>query len=234
MTPDGDHKWKIEIFRDRLRHSLSARYLLRFHVGLILLFSVLVGWGVDVLLLKMGSTRMAWRYSAAILFAYGAFYLGVYAWIELSGIRDYVERKRADLLVGEDVPQRPAAGEQSKEWSWLDGADPTMGCYVDAEGCGIVIIFFVALAALFYFFGGYVIANALTFFADIVLELLLAAGLLRGINRYEASGWMVSVWRHTRWSLAFALFAAIVLGWLAQAYYPQARTLPEVVKLWHR
>ncbi len=232
MALDDDRKWKIEIFRDRLRHSLGARYLLRFHVSLILLFSILVGWLVDVGLLKLGAAHMAPRYAVSILFAYAAFYLGVFVWIEVSGIREYVKVKRADLLIGDDVPRKPPEGERG--WSWHEGADPTMGCFPDVEGCATIIVLLVAAIAVFYLFGGYVVANALSFFVDIVLELLLAAGLLRGINRYEASGWMVSVWRSTRWSLAFTLFMAVALGWLAQAEYPEAKTFPDVLRHWHR
>ena len=88
MAIDGDdNKWKIEIFRDKLRYSLGARFLLRFHVGLILLFTVLVGWAVDYAWLKIGLTHMGVRHVLSILAAYLAFLIGVHFWIEYSGIK---------------------------------------------------------------------------------------------------------------------------------------------------
>ncbi|MEP7154498.1 MAG: hypothetical protein ABI905_01900 [Betaproteobacteria bacterium] len=231
MERDEDTKWKIEIFRDKLRHSLSARFLLRFHVGLILIFTILNGWLVDVSLLKLGVSRMATRYFVSILVAYGAFYLGVYLWIEYSGIKEYIKIRKAHMLVGDEVPRMPP--ENMETWEWHPAYD-ALGCLGGIEGCLVVIAFVGALMAAFYFLGGYVAANALAFFSDIVLELLLAAGLLRGLNRYEASGWMISVWRSTRWSLAFALFVALVCGGLAQSSYPTAKTVPDVIKQWRR
>ncbi len=231
LPPDDDTKWKIEIFRDKLRHSLGARFLLRFHVGLILMFTILTGWLIDILLLKAGAASMPARYFVSILFAYGAFYVGVHAWIEYSGIKQYIKFRRAPLLVGDDVPRKPV--EVPEPWQWHPAWE-VAGCIPAVEGCLVVIAAVALIVGAFYFLGGYVMANALTFFADIVLELLLAAGLLRGLNRYESSGWIVSVWRQTRWSLAFTLFVALAIGWYAQAEYPDAKTFPDVMRHWHR
>jgi hypothetical protein len=227
-----DPQWKMAIFRDRLRHSLPARFVLRFHVGLILAFSIFAGWLFDVLLLKIGLYSMAWRYSLSILAAYGAFLIGVYIWIEYSGIREYIRIRRATELVGDDVPRKPAEAiaEKDSPWTWL--ADPA-GCLL-GDGCLVIIGIFLAAALAFYFFGGFVLANATGFFVEIVLELLLAAGLLKGMHRYESSGWVMTVWRQTRWSLAFTLFVAIMCGGLAQREWPEARTFMDVVAHWHR
>lgn len=232
MALDDDTKWKIEIFRDKLRHSLSARFLLRFHVSLILLFTILAGWLVDWLLLKAGVKAMAARYPIAILFAYGAFIAGTYVWIEYSGIRDYIKIRKAQELVGDDVPRKSAGHlATTKPWDWM--VDPT-GCAMGGEGCLTVLAIFFVLIFLFYFFGGYVFANAATFFADIVLELLLAAGLLKGISRYESSGWIQSMLNSTYWSLVYTITLALLFAWWAHTYYPSAITLSDVIALWRR
>lgn len=230
-APDDGSKWKLEIFRDKLRHSLSARFFLRFHVTLFLTLTVFLGWMADLILLKMGLRSMAIRYVASILFAYAGFIFGVYIWIEYSGIRDYIHRRQEGELVGDDVPRRPTGAiETAKPWDWL--VDP-LGCVV-GDGCLNIFVILFALVILFFFFGGYVFADVTTFFADIVLELLLAAGVLKGLNQYEKSGWVSSVLNATFWSLMFTLTIALLFAWWAHNYYPTATTLPEVVARWRQ
>ena len=232
LPQQDDHKWKIEIFRDKLRHSLSARFVLRFHASLILLFTILVGWMVDWLLLRSGLKPMAVRYPLAILGGYGAFIFGTYLWIEYSGIRDYVRIRNAELLIGDDVQGRSATElEKSGPWDWF--IDP-LGCAMGGEGCFTVFAIFFAVVLLFYFFGGFVFANAASFFAEIVVELLLAAGLLKGLSRYESSGWMMSVLNFTYWSLIYTLTLALLFAWWAHTYYPSAVTVADVISLWRR
>lgn len=230
--PDEDAKWKIEIFRDKLRHSLGARFLLRFHVSMILLFTILVGWLVDWLLLKAGARSMALRYTTSILFAYGAFILGTYAWIEYSGVREYIKARTANNLVGDDVPRKPK--DNLDTYTGFEGLLDPLGCMVLGEGCATVFAVFFVLFLLFYFFGGYLYLNTATFFADIVLELLLAAGLLKGISRYESSGWMSSVLNSTYWSLVYTIVIALLFAWWAHEYYPTAITLPDIIAQWRR
>lgn len=232
MGLDDDTKWKIEIFRDKLRYSLGARFVLRFHVSLILLFSIFVGWLIDFGLLKVGLRTMAVRYVLAILAAYGGFLLGVYIWIEYSGIREYVQIRAAENLVGDDVPR--IQRERRENYYGLEALlDPT-GCLMGFEGCASMMAVLVALVILFYFLGGYIYVNAASFFADIVLELLLAAGLLKGIKRYESGGWMSSVLNSTYWSLVYTITIALLFAWWAHMFYPTAVTLPDVIAQWHR
>ena len=218
-------QWKIDVFRDKLRHSLSARFFLRFHIGLILFLTVLTGWLVDAALFKLGLQAMGARYFLAIMAAYGGFLLGVYLWIEYSGIKQYIERRNANKLIGDNVPAEP--GKISSDWSGLELLDPT-GCMIN-EGCSTVFFLVVAAVVGFYFFGGYFFLNAADLFIEVVLELLLAAGLLRGIRKVEASGWMLGVWRTTWPSLVFSLFVTALLVAVAHDTYPTANTLPELL-----
>jgi hypothetical protein len=222
-----DEKWKLEIFRDKLRHSLGARFFLRFHVSLILVFSIVAGWGADWLLLQAGLLTMAIRYVLAIFVAYGAFLLGVYVWIEYAGIREYLNQQNAKLLVGDDVSRKTRDTLDRKDG--IDMLIDPIGWATAGEGCMIVALLCIGFVVLFYFFGGFIWANAATFFADVVLELLLAGGLLRGIRRTEASGWVLGVVNSTYWSLMLTLTIALLFSWWAHVAYPGANTLPEVL-----
>ena len=67
-----------------------------------------------------------------------------------------------------------------------------------------------------------------------MLELSLAAGVLKGLNQYEKSGWVSSILNSTFWSLMFTLTIALLFAWWAHSYYPTATTLPEVVARWRQ
>jgi hypothetical protein len=224
MQPDDDgERWRLEIFRDRLRHSLAARFLLRFHVSLFLAGSVATGWIVDRLLLGAGWQAMLWRYPLAIAAAYLAFLGGVAAWLRYSGIREYLDRRNAAALVGDDVARGRPTDWRTQGRSW-DAVDiPWLA--TDFEGCLLSLL----LLAAFFAFGRYLIFAAPSLFADVVLELLLAAGLLRGVRRIESSGWIAGVWANTWPTLAFALAASLFVGWLGKSTQPPSSTLPELI-----
>lgn len=225
---DDDTRWKIEVFREKLRHSLSARFFPRFHVSLILLFAIAMGWVTDLLLLAAGLDKMAARYVLAIVGAYLTFLFGVYLWIEYSGIREYINVRKRNELIGEDVPRDR---EKISRGDAVDAALSADFLMVGPEGCLIVLAVLATGFGVFYFLGGYIFAYATTFFAEIVLELLLAAGLLHGLKRVESSGWLLSVWRSTWPSLLFSILVALLVAGYVQSKAPKAKTLPEAWKM---
>ena len=217
---------KLESYKQKLQTSLSARFYLRFHVSLILLFSIVCGWIIDWLLLKAGLKLIILRYPFAVLGSYAAFLLAVKVWIEYSGINEYLEQRKSEELVGEHVSE-VHHGRSFNYLDWLNLGD--VANIFDNLGCTIVIAITIVAVILFYFFGGYLIANAAALFSEIVVELLLAAGLLRGLNHIEASGWLLGTMNATFWPLIFTLTIAILFGWWAGVYHPGAITLGQIL-----
>src|SRR5215471_13266346 len=133
-SEDPEASAKIKRLKERLSRSLKARFLVRFHVGLILGSAIAVGWAADYLLLELGLNKMVVRYPIAVLAAYLGFIVGARLWIEYSGIREYITARRAGELLDEvDEPKarKPVAKERASRW-W-DGLDPSAG--LDGEGC---------------------------------------------------------------------------------------------------
>lgn len=211
---------KLESYRRKLETSLAARFYLRFHVALILALSIMCGWLADLGLLKLGVTRMLWRYPLAVLGAYAGFLGGVWLWIEYSGIRDFLRQQKLDELVGEAVTAAPQKTLQPMELIrntvWVP------------EGCLILLIVMTPVL----FFGGYIFANAALVFSEIVLELLLAAGLIRGLGRVEASGWALGAMNATYWSFMFTLVVSILFAWWAESTFPGVQTIADVITRW--
>lgn len=232
--PDWEQETKLEQYRRKLKTSLGARFVLRFHVSLMLAASILAGWLADLFILRLGYESMLIRYPLAIGFAYIGFLGAVWIWIEYSGIREYMKMQKADPLIGEHIKeaQSKADKKSSRAADWIDFPfDFGIG---DGEGCLFVLGAILVFGLIFFFLGGYLWLYASEFAVEIVLELLLAAGLLRGIRRIESSGWVAGVWRSTRWSLAFSVTVAILFAAWAHSQYPEAKTLPEVFKSRHR
>lgn len=222
---DNDEHWRIAVYRDKLRRSLAARFYLRFHVSLILFASILAGWAFDVALLHAGMTSMVKRLPLAVLAAYGVFAFGIWLWLRYSGIGEYVKRTKAEALVeGADPPRARKEGSGYDDLLWIS---------MDPEGCLIVLGLLIAGGVLFLAFGGYAFMAADAIFADIVIEMLLAAGLLRGVRRMQRSGWFASLWKNTWPSLAFSLIVALAVGGFARHVSPKVTTLAELWQAWH-
>jgi hypothetical protein len=213
---DDPQRWRIEVFRERLRQSLAARFVVRYHVAVMLAACIMGGWLADLALLHAGWRDMRWRYPLAIGAAYLAFLGAVRAWLWYSGIGEMIARRKADELLAEQHP----APLQASEWRWGNLDDAAVWWLMPNDGCLYVIVAYVAFFAL----GGYVLASAPSFAADVVLEALLAAGLIRGVRRIESSGWMTGVWKATRGSLAFTLVVSLLFGAWAHAFAPGAST----------
>jgi hypothetical protein len=220
-----DERWRIEVYRDKLKRSLSARFFLRFHISLILSATLLAGFIVDVALLQVGLKSMLVRYPLAILAAYATFACGIKLWLDYSGIAEYLDRNKAESLVGDSVPigEPIRASGGGGGWTNVLNFSP-----VDADGCLGVIGIVVVAAVIFFALGGYAFMAADSIFADVVLEVLLAAGLLRGVRRMQRGGWLPGLWSCTWPSLAFTLCVALLLGLYAR-HVPEATTLADLL-----
>jgi hypothetical protein len=207
---------RIESYRESLKHSLNARFFLRSHVALIILFTSLVTWLVDFALLKAGLSLMLLRYPIAIVAGYAGFLVAVKAWLDYSGIEEYLNEREAEAMV--NAP-KPIVRQKDNVDTWPFDLLPTGG-----DGCLTVIL--IAAAGFFLYWGLGAFATQL--FADIVLEVILAAGLLRGLRKTESSGWLTGAWASTKYWLLIVLIIAVVFAAWARVNYPEANTAAQV------
>jgi hypothetical protein len=221
---EDDDQSRIETYRENLKHSLKARFVLRFHVGMIIGAALLVAWIVDVVLLRAGFP-MTLRYPVSVLLGYGMFILGVMLWLQYSGIREYLNEREAERMLqeGERIKRGQSRKSDSSSWDIPDFGFPA----ADAEGCAVVLLVLVAGGLLFWGLG--IFAGQL--FAEVVLEIILAAGLVRGLRRSESSGWMIGIWKSTRVPLVVILILLTGFAAWAQANSPTAKTFAEVMAL---
>ena len=79
---------------------LLARFYLRFHISLLLLWTFSAGLLVTKAMLWAGVHSMLWRYPVTLLVSYGAFFLGVRIWLAYVGADPFGSgRNRGSSLV---------------------------------------------------------------------------------------------------------------------------------------
>ena len=107
---------------------LLARFYLRFHISLILLWSFCAGLLVTKAMLWAGIHSMVWRYPLALLASYAAFFLGVRVWLAYVGAGPFgANRDSASSLIdggngGVDLPSWRGGGA-----SWRGGGGDFSG-----------------------------------------------------------------------------------------------------------
>ena len=213
--------------KEKLKRFLADRFRVRLHISVLLLAAIAAGWIVNRVLFRLGVDLILTRHVAAVIAAYCVFLAGVGEWIRWSGIREYLRwRKSREML---DAPEPSGPRPDSGGWEWLGQADPSGLFLAGGEGCLVVMVVLVLLAGLFGI-GGYLIADAASFFSEIVFELLLAVGLVRRMRRGDPPSWTAGVLRKTWPALVVTLLIVIGFGLWAQDRYPGARSVAEVVK----
>ena len=223
MSDKIDPWFREWIIKQKLSHSISARFFVRFHVALILGAAVAAGWLVNRLLYQAGFTSMVVRHPLAVIAAYVGFLIGLQMWIRYSGIQEYVTSRRSkELLEPHDVKLKGPADRRPSDW-----IPPDIPIVAD-EGC-LLVVAFLLLIALAFALGGYLVLFAGDLMAELVFELLLAAGLIRGIRRVDTLG-SIGIPRMTLWALAAALTSSILFGLFAKHAHPDATTIGDVVR----
>jgi hypothetical protein len=96
------------------------------------------------------------------------------------------------------------------------------------EGCLLALVLLLVWAVAFAL-GGYLIVYAAELMAELVFQLLLAAGLVRGIRRVDMLA-DFGIPRISLWALAGTLALSVFFGLFARNAYPQATTIAEVVR----
>ena len=208
------------LIKQKLSHSIAARFLVRFHVALILLGALAAGWLINRLLYQAGMTSMLVRHPLAVLAAYAGFLAGLQLWIRYSGIREYVTYRRSKELL--EPPGVTFKDRRPGDFMPIDAP------VVADEGC-LLILAFLFIGLLAFAMGGYLVLYAADLMAELVFEMFLAAGLVRGIRRVDVLA-SIGIPRITLWALAVALTASILFGWFARSAHPEATTIGQVVR----
>jgi hypothetical protein len=107
--------------RQHLAQRLRSHFALRFHSTVLMMLTFSVGLLTTKGLLALGMHSMFWRYTIALVVAYGVFFLGVRLWLAYVGIGTS-EQRRDSSNSGLDRLDAPFTGGGSPGGGSVDGA----------------------------------------------------------------------------------------------------------------
>jgi hypothetical protein len=225
--------------RHRYRRNLNERFLIRFHMSLIL--ASVLGTGViasKVLRGVLHMRSMALRYALAVGLSYVVFFALVRLWlwyVDASGRPAPGRRDVADTADGVDAaidltPDGPwsasgggggGGGGSSSRGGLLDG--------LDIDGEGLVLSVLGLLLLVLCGAGIYLIWEAPVILSEAAFQMVLATSLSRRARLMDKPDWSGSVLRATIWPFLGVLALATLLGAVAQGTCPGAVRLADVV-----
>jgi hypothetical protein len=254
--PRASASWErlriIEAGRRELRQTFVQRFWLRWHMALMLSATVGAGFAANKVMLLIPVHGMPLRWVLALCVSYLAFFGCVRIWLAYVGARPIWTGDTGDGTVNFDVGASPSGphgfsggggsfggGGASDDWGGssmpslgnVDGGSLDVG---DGEGCGLIILGILALAAVAVMMGGmlYLVIGAPAMLADAAFSAMLAGGLVKHVRRMDEFDWEGSVFRSTWKPFLGVVIMAIVTGEVAHYVVPGARTLGEVLMLY--
>ncbi len=201
----------------------TKRFLLRFHMSIILCGIIAVSVACNNLLLRCDIDSMFLRYPLNVVVAYGAFFVFIRIWLL------YVHRQ-----YGSEVSQLDSSTFQkqnsidSRRDTGLDNLDVFNSGSFDDCGCFIFVLIIVIVVLLF---GGFLLVfEAPVFLTEVAASFFLAGSLSKPARKMEDQGWTDSIFRQTWKRFVLTLILAVVLAWGVQIGCPQSHTIMEALK----
>lgn len=233
----------IEITRARTR--LEHHGWPRLQMSAIVLVTGAVGLLASFLLLSAGLGSMLLRYPLAVLIAYAAFLLLMWAWTRCRGDATEDVLDLADVARGRTGSDGwtgsgggSGGGGASASWgpSLESGSSSSSGGAdvldaVDGDGLPLLaVIALTAVAAVCAIAAGWVVWTAPALMAELMVDAAIAGGLYKRMRGTQSQGWWWLCVRHTFWPLLGVLLFFVALGMLAGHYAPQATTLMQALQ----
>ena len=238
----------------RIRRKLERNGYPRLQMLVLVIITGAVGFLASYILLHAGLNEMWLRYLIAFGIAYFAFLLLLWLWIKTSA-NDYTDfpdfsdltptfgdkshsfggygGKGGDFggggASGSFDPQIDATHFDVASSSTDSGpVSEALGAVTEAEDLAIPLLLLVLVAALLVS-SFFVIYSAPVFFAELLVDGVLAASLYRRLRGLETSHWLGTAVRRT--FLPFLLTAILVsaVGWGLAKYAPGADSIGDVL-----
>lgn len=230
-----------------MRRWLERRRHPRLALGLVAILTAVAALATSALLLHRGMAAMWLRYPIAVTAAWLVCVGLLWAWLR----REHRDGDVPDLSgsgssSGADVPgsygggggrfggggansdYAPAAVEaDAGAASEVAGGAAELAGGVIGEGCGVVAVFGLVLAAV-AIVGWWLLSFAPVLATELLIDAFLAAVLYRRLRRDDGPYLLHAIVRRTGRGFAVVALASAVVGTWAAVQVPQARTLGEL------
>lgn len=223
----------------RFKTAIRERFLLRFHMLLILVAVILSGIGISKLLWLVGLGQIHLRYPLAVLGSYGVFFALIRVWLwyvalthdepaarqgrDVDGVEDAGELVELAVDVASDVQVAAVGQGASGGGSW------SVGDVGDSDGAGLVLLLLVVLLCVVFGSGLYLMWQAPALLSEAALQMVLAGSLRRATRRIDAPGWAGSVLGATWLPFVLVVIMVWIFAMVAGSVCPGATRLAEVL-----
>lgn len=198
----------------------------RLTLGMILLVTGASGFGISLLILKLGLAAMWLRYPLAALGAYGIFLVLMRIWVEVERHSfDPNDPEVLELLQQESLPKYPFERREKKH-SWLDWLDLPTDIPGD-EGCLPVILIGALLVVATAIIAGLILAvsSAPALIAEVFVDAVLVGALYRRLKIAARENWLGTCIRKTWVFVAVTVFLLFAGGLWLSLSAPGAKTI---------
>lgn len=246
-----------EMKKERFMSRFRRRFLLRFHMSLILTATCLSGALFSKCLLFLSVTDPLVRYPLSAALSYLLFFLFIKLWLwYVSTSIPQQTADSADALaetgdlvglpsnLGAGVPEAvidPFAGEGGSFGG--GGASGSFGDAAEAvgdkigdpvpdldEGPGFVLVALGVFLAVVFGAALFLIYSAPTILSEAAFEFLLAGSLIKRSKKIDDPDWMGSVLGATWLPFALVLALSVAVGWILHAYCPEAARIADLFR----
>jgi len=206
----------------RIRRLIERLHAPRLQMALIVALTGAVGLLASFALLHAGVDSLWLRYPVAVALAYLAFLLFLWFWLRLrsADLLDFLQIDTSDGLFDD---------REVTQFSFPGSGVPDGGVTFDLDELGVVLVAAVALvgaacAAV------WMVWTAPTLLAELLLDVVLSAGLYRRIRAVKGDHWLRTAIRRTAWPFVAVALLFALAGGVMQAYAPSAKSVGEVIR----
>lgn len=227
--PNPVERPRIKSFREQI----AKKFLIRFHMSLILAAVMASAVLCSKLLLNLGVYSLPIRYPIAALVAYLVFLGLVRIWVAYV-TRNDSSQSDADLDFDFDDVEFPSV-DSTKSVDFSGGSishtssSGSSSWSFDFDEGGWILIVLGILLAVIFGAGAYLIYIAPEMLPEVALQVVMASTLKRASNKLEAGGWAVSILKGTIVPFLIVFVLTIGLGVVVHHTCPMATKLTEAM-----
>ena len=172
--------------RRRFYNALAGRFVIRFHLALILGFVLGASVLSNLTLRAVGLDHLVWRTALVCLLGYVGFFVAVRLWLS------FLFARGSSLHAAVPDPKRLARGGRDDSGFSSDLGD--LGDLADLgdldEGALFVAVLLIALFAFIalWWLGGFVLSKLPLLLVDVAFDAALSGGLVRAVTRFDRGG----------------------------------------------
>jgi len=195
----------------------------------VMILTGVAGFGLSLLLLRLGVGSMGLRYPLAVIGAWGVFLLLIRGWVALERRRFDPDSPAIREAIGNPMAERVPSYE-TRSAKWYDDLDFFDFSSVDFDSAGcllaMALAILVGLGALLLTVVGAMPALVAELFVDVALSSLL----YRRLKHAAAEHWLGTCIRRT-WLFVFGAVALLGAGgWLLDSAAPNSNTIGKALR----